>query len=143
MVALPAETPVTTPEAVPTPATAALLLLQTPPDVLWLKVVAEPTHTAAVPANAEGALLTVSVTDAAQPVASVYEISAFPVPAAVTTPTVETAAMELLVLLHAPPGVVLLKAATDPTHIVAGPEMAAGSGLTVTTASALQPALNA
>jgi hypothetical protein len=61
MVAVPAETPVTTPPLVVTVATAVLLLVQTPPDVALLRVVDELTHTESVPVmGVSNSTLTVS-----------------------------------------------------------------------------------
>ena len=74
MVADPAATPVTTPEAL-TVATAVLLEDQVPPAVASLKFVVEPTQTEAVPviAAATGRALTVTpvVTAVVQPLALV------------------------------------------------------------------------
>lgn len=46
---VPDATPVTTPVAEPTVATAVLLLVQVPLDIVELRVVVDPTHTDAVP----------------------------------------------------------------------------------------------
>jgi hypothetical protein len=54
MTALPADTPVTTPEAEPTRATAVLLLAHAPPEVASLKTEAEPGQTVVAPAMAAG-----------------------------------------------------------------------------------------
>jgi hypothetical protein len=74
MVAEPAETPVTTPEAL-TVATAVLLEDQVPPAVASLKVVADPTQTLVVPVMAAttGRAFTVTpvVTAVVQPLALV------------------------------------------------------------------------
>jgi hypothetical protein len=74
MVAEPAETPDTTPEAL-TVATAVLLDDQVPPAVASLKVVVEPTHTEVVPVipATTGRALTVTpvVTAVVQPLAFV------------------------------------------------------------------------
>jgi hypothetical protein len=51
-----------------------------------------------------------------------------------------TLAMAVLLLVHVPPGVVLLSVMQLPTHIVnVVPDMAAGLGLTVTTVVVKQP----
>ena len=55
MITVPAVTPVTMPELLPTVAIPVLLLLQEPPVVLSLKVVVAPTHTVVVPVIAAGA----------------------------------------------------------------------------------------
>lgn len=59
------------PVPAPTDAIPALLLLHVPPVVVLLSVVAEPTHTAAVPVMAAGSALIVTVTVLAQPVPNV------------------------------------------------------------------------
>ena len=66
----PAATPVTSP-AVPTVATAVLLLLHVPPVTVELKVVTDPGQTVAVPVSAGGKALTVTVAVVKQPVESV------------------------------------------------------------------------
>lgn len=60
------------------------------------------------------------------------------------TPTTEPVvspivAVAVLLLVHVPAGVALLRAVVLPTHTVAVPVMAAGSGWTVTTAVRMQP----
>lgn len=66
IVAVPADTPVTTPEA-SIEATTVLLLLHVPLPVTSLSVVVEPAHTLAVPVMADGTALTVTVVVAIQP----------------------------------------------------------------------------
>jgi hypothetical protein len=59
---------------------------------------------------------------------------------AVTIPVSEpTVAIEVLLLLQVPPGVILLKFAVVPTQADKGPVIRAGSGFTVITAVAMQP----
>ena len=70
MVVTPAEMPVPTPvdDTVPT---AELLLLQTPPGVIQLSPVVEPTQTVSVPVIGAGFGLTIIVTVTEQPPGSV------------------------------------------------------------------------
>lgn len=59
MTGTPAVTPVTTPDTEPTVASATLLLLHEPPDVLFARAVVSPTHTLSVPVIGTGIGLTV------------------------------------------------------------------------------------
>jgi hypothetical protein len=67
MIAVPAETPVTTPVVEVTTATPVVLLLQVPPETVLVSVVRAPTHTEAVPDMTEGAALTVTMAVREQP----------------------------------------------------------------------------
>ena len=71
MVAVPAETPETTPVPDATAAIAVLLLLHVPPPVASVNVVVDATHRADVPPIAAGSAFTVIVFAAIQPDASV------------------------------------------------------------------------
>jgi hypothetical protein len=71
IVAVPTEAPVTEPVREPTDAIDGLPLVQTPPEVMSDKVVDEPRQTSVSPAMPAGSGLTVTVTEAAQPVVSV------------------------------------------------------------------------
>lgn len=71
MVAVPAETPVTTPVEEPTVATPVLPLLHVPNNVASSSVVVELTHTVIVPVMAAGSGLTDTTTERAQPVPNV------------------------------------------------------------------------
>ena len=66
-----------------------------------------------------------------------------PPPAPVTVPVVFTVATPVLLLVHAPPGVVLLKAVVVPWQIVTAVAgvIAAGPAFTVTMRVAAQPAI--
>ncbi len=66
MVAVPADTPDTTPP-VPAVAIEVLLLLQVPPDVVLARVVLRPVHMVAVPVIEAGSGFTVAVTVEKQP----------------------------------------------------------------------------
>lgn len=71
MVAVPAETAETAPEADPTVATPGLLLLHVPPDIAFIRDVALPAQIEVVPEIDEGVAFTVIVISAAQPVGNV------------------------------------------------------------------------
>jgi hypothetical protein len=60
MVALPADTPVTTPPLVIVATVTSLLIHDMPPDVASLRVVLEPAHTVVLPVIAEGLAFTVN-----------------------------------------------------------------------------------
>ena len=64
---VPAATPLTMPDVLPTVAFAVLLLLHTPPLILSVKAVVRPTQIVLVP-DTDGAALTVTTTPLAQPV---------------------------------------------------------------------------
>ena len=77
---------------------------------------------------------------AVQPVPAVYTITAVPAATPVTTPVAEfTVATAVVLLLHTPPVVVLLRAVVPPIHAVRVPVTEAGRLFTVATAYALQP----
>lgn len=68
MIAVPADTPVTTPEELPTVATAVLPLVQVPPDVASKSVEVEPMqYTAPVPVGVAGFGFTVKTTEVTHP----------------------------------------------------------------------------
>lgn len=67
-------------------------------------------------------------------------IVAVPAVTPVTTPPALTVAMAVLLLLHGQPGVASFSVVVAPWHINVVPVIATGSGVTVTTAYALQPA---
>lgn len=70
MVAVPPDTPDTTPDVDPTAAIAVLLLLQVPP-LASLNVVVALAHTVVVPVTADGIALTVTIIVSVHPVPSV------------------------------------------------------------------------
>jgi hypothetical protein len=138
MVALPSETPETSP-ALLTVATDVLLLLQSPPVPEVLSVVVLLTHTAAVPdiVPASGLALIVTAlvaTSEPQPLVTVYDMSTEPAAMPLTTPAADIVATEGSELSQVPPLVVLLSVMLLPVQTTDGPLMvpAAGSGLTVT-----------
>jgi len=144
MVAVPTDTPVTMPVE-PTVAMAVEPLVHVPPPVTSLRVVVAPAHNVPVPVMGEGAGFTVTalVTKAEQPApfVTVYVMVAEPTATPVTTPEVLTVAMEVLPLVHVPPGVASNKEPVAPTHAVAVPVMAptTGSAFTVTGAVLVHP----
>lgn len=138
IVATPTETPVTTPELEPIVAIDGALLVHVPPPE-FVSVVVLPTHTRSVPPMADGADITVIVRVAAQPVGSVYVISAVPVATAVTRPVVDPiVATAVLLLVHVPPGIELVSVVVLPAHNELSPDIGA-SALTVTTCVVKHP----
>ncbi len=116
MVALPANTPFTTP-LVPTVATDVLLLLHVPPAVVLPRVVALPAQTNKEPVIAAGKALTVKTELVEQPEGDVYVIAEVPAATAPTTPeALPTVATEVFALVHVPPVVVLAKVDEPPTQ---------------------------
>jgi hypothetical protein len=61
-----------------------------------------------------------------------------PEPTGVNIPVEPTEATAVLLLLHEPPGVASLSVIAEPWHAVAGPAIAAGTAITVTTYPAEQ-----
>jgi hypothetical protein len=68
MVAVPPDTPVTTPETEPTVATDRLPLYHSPPEIRSLKEMVVPAHSEEGPLTGPGVGLTVTITVAGQPV---------------------------------------------------------------------------
>jgi hypothetical protein len=140
---VPAATPVTTPDVF-TVAVAASALLHTPDGVVQASAVVVPLHKLKVPvtgATAVGALTVIIRVAIPVPHVLVTEYVMVTVPAEmpVTTPEVLTVARAVLLLLHTPPGVPLLKAVVSPVQTELLPVIAAGVGIefTVTTAVTL------
>ena len=139
IVSAPAETPVTTPEAL-TVATAGVTLLQVPPvvpEALARAIVAEGQTTARpvmVPATGNG--LTVIIADATavpQLLVTVYLMVSVPPATPVTPPKEEMLATLSVELLQVPPAAVSARAIEADWQTVEGPVMppAKGCGLTV------------
>jgi hypothetical protein len=124
-----------------TVAIAVLLLLHVPPEMVLLKVVDIAMHTLLAPEIADGAGVIVTWRVVWQPVASVYVILVLPAATPVTMPVAPTVAIDVLWLLHVPPPVPV-NVVVVPTHVVATPPMAAGSGLTVRIPVRRQPVLS-
>jgi hypothetical protein len=139
IVEVPVDTPVTTPVG-STVATAVLLLLQPPPVVVSLNTVVKPIHIDGEPVIAPGAAFTTTVALSVQPVGAVKVTVALPGRPAVIRPVAEPiATLNVLSLLHVPPGVVLVRLDIVPWHKVVDPVIAPGSGFTDTTTTAGQP----
>src|ERR1043165_8763955 len=111
----------------------ALLLLHVPPIVALLSVRVPPTHTLKVPVIAAGNGDTVTTAVVKHPVAGiVYVMVVVPTAPPVANPVPERmVATPVVLLIHTPPEVVLLRVATVPGHSVIVPVMAAGSGFPV------------
>jgi hypothetical protein len=138
IVAVPADTPVTTP-LVLTVAIPEAPVLHVPPLTELLNVVVLPAQTVAMPviAPASGSGLTVTicvVTAVPQLFVTVYDIIAVPADMPVTTPLVLTVAIPAVPVLQVPPLAELLSVVVLPAQTVAVPVIvpASGSGLTVT-----------
>jgi hypothetical protein len=139
IVAVPALTPVTTPDAVPTIATPVLLLLHVPPVEASARVVVLPTHVVSVPVTGSIAF-TVTTTLVLQPPAIEYVIPAVPPDTPATRPEAEpTVATPVLLLLHVPPLIPSARAKPLPAHIGALPVMAGKPDSTVTVVVTKQP----
>jgi hypothetical protein len=114
---------------------AGLALLHDPPGVASPSVVADPTHTLAVPVIATGVAFIVIGYIAIQPAGPKSVIVAGPADTPVATPVVEfIVAIAALLLLQAPtvatPETVAESVIVDPEQSVVGPEIT-GTGLTV------------
>ena len=133
----PVATPVTTPVEL-TEATAELLELHTPPDVLSVSVIVEPVQAVAGPFiawGADGVDVTINETVVnvePQPLVTIYEITAAPTVTPVTDPLAFTVATEVLLELQTPPEVASLRVVDVPTQVVGVPEMAATDGVVFT-----------
>jgi hypothetical protein len=149
IVAEPDATPVTSPVMEFTVATAASSLVHTPPDVVLVKIVVDPTHALFVPpmAASVGNALTFTVACALETqllVVTVYVIVAVPAATPVTTPVLEfTVATDALDDVQTPFAVALVKVVVEPAHTSVVPLIAATTGIalivTVVLAVAVQP----
>ena len=138
MLVVPPLMPATTPVPFIVPMAVALLI-HVPPAVASSRSVVCPTQTNALPVIAAGDASTVTTRELMQPVPSVYTIVVVPAVSPFTTPDASTVPTAVVLLLHVPPAVALSRSVVLPVHTVAAPVMAAGSGLTVTTAVAAHP----
>jgi hypothetical protein len=119
---------------------AVLLLIHTPPGVMLASVVCDPSHTCSVPVIGAGSGFTVSARTVKHPVPTAYVITDVPADIPAATPVVASiVALDVLLLLHVPPGTVLVKVVVLPTHTCATPLIAGGRVTTVTALIALQP----
>lgn len=138
MIAVPGATPVSIP-LVPMEAMEVELLDQVPPGDVQANTVVAPTHTYPAPAIEAGAGLTVTVYVREQPMGG-HAKTTTPGDKATTTPDVlPITAMEGELLLHVMPVVVVVNVIDKPVHMDVGPDIGAGSGVTVTIAVTKQP----
>jgi len=122
-----------------TVASETSLLLQVPPVVGSLRLIAAPAHAVAPPTIAatvgEAMIVTVVLAVVVQPpVVLLKVIVALPVATPVTAPVVAlTVAIAVLLLLHVPPVDVSVRVAVAPLQMLEGPLIAdtTGSGLTL------------
>ena len=139
IVDVPALTPVTVPVMLLTVATEVADEVHTPPEVVLVNVVVEPTHASVVPpiAASVGNAFTFTVAWAFEVhpfVVTVYVIVAVPAVTPLTTPLASTVATAVLDDVQTPPAVALVSAVVEPAHTSVVPLIAAttGIGLTVT-----------
>ena len=138
--ATPAVSPLTRPVVNPTAAVVMALLLQLPPAVGSVRLTVDPIHTADAPLIAPGCGLTLMPLVAVQPVPNEYVIVAVPGLTPVTSPVAELmAAIAVLLLLHVPPAVALVKVVVVPAHSPDTPLMAEGTATTVIVFVTVQP----
>ena len=139
MVAGPPATPVTTPVALPAEAVADALL-HAPPAEVVARVVIAPRHKFREPVMPAGKGFTVTALVTSHPAPSEYVIVTAPVTNPLTTPVVApTDASTGLLLLHAPPAVVLLSVILSLRHTPPAPLIGAGREVTVTVLVDAQP----
>ena len=130
MVSMPAYRPVTTPVLL-TEAIEVFVTLQVPPVTASLSFVIAPKHTEDAPEMAAGAKGTVIILVTGVPQPVVYIIVAVPTVTAVTIPITSTVATDVWLLLHVPPPTASLNAIVDAIQREEGPDMAAGTAMTV------------
>ena len=104
-----------------TVATAALDVVQTPPDGLELSVELVATQIALVPVTGEGSGLTVTVRVAGRQLPNVYDIVAVPAETPVTTPP-DTVAIADALVDQTPPAAELENKVVDPSQTVCTPD---------------------
>lgn len=137
MTTVPALTPVTAPPALIVAMVISELLHVPPEGVPVSGVEVLPTQTEAGPVMV-GRLLTVTGKVPKQPVGNVYVMITLPPLTPVTTPLLLTVALEVLELLHVPPGTDAKSAMVEPTQTVGGP-VTTGLGFTVTVVVVVRP----
>jgi len=127
----PADNPVTKPDE-DTP-TAGLLLVHDPPTDASLSDMDDPWHTLPSPTIGNGNGLIVTGKVAGLHACVLYEITAIPTVAPVTTPVDAPTVAEPVpgVLVQVPPGTVLVNAMALPIHTLPGPVIADGGVVTV------------
>jgi len=142
MLVVPAVTPVTTPEVTPIVATDGVALVhEIPPGRMLYTTFVLPIHTGTLPLIAAAPPLTV-IGFVLQHVGFVeYVIVGVPADTPVMIPVpAPTVAKPVLLLVHAPPRVVLLNVTVLPTHTFVVPVITGRAALTVAIAVARQPA---
>ena len=137
MVAVPLDTPVTTPVDEPTRATVPSLVLHVPPGVASVSAVVAPTHTLVTPEIAAGSGCTVTVTLAVQPNGSVYVMSSVPKNWPVTMPDEEPTVALPLLAVQIPPVYISLSVVVPVPQTFKFPLIGA-IGFTVTTCVTIQ-----
>ncbi len=122
--------PVTTPVVTTTGAISGALLVHVPLIGVQLRVVVSPKHTFVAPVISPGSAYTVAIVVRRQAVGRVYEITDVPAASPVMVPAASIVPINGEPLAHVPPRDVLLSVVVCPIHVVGGPVIAAGSGLT-------------
>jgi hypothetical protein len=127
MMAVPADTAVTTPVAL-TVAIEALLVPHTPPAMVSVKDCVAPAHMVVVPmiSPGSGSVFTLNgnvATAVPQAPLTVYVIVAAPVAMPLTTPAASTVAIAVLLLLQVPPLTASVRVPTPPRHTKPLPRM--------------------
>jgi hypothetical protein len=141
IVGVPGAMPPSRPDADPMVPCAVLLLVQVPPEVASESIVVWPTQTDGAPVIAAGEALTVNEAVLMHPAVVVYVIVTTPGATPVTVPLLlPTVAIVPSLLVHVPPRVASVSVRVEPAQTLNVPTTAAGSGFTVTTVVALQPA---
>ena len=131
--------PFTTPVEELTVAIVALPLLHVPPVAAFAIAVVCPIQTVDTPEFAGKLGLTVTIVVLKQPFPDVYVITAVPTPTPVITPVPVIVATDVLPLLQLQPGVAVESVVEVPRQITTVPEIAAGSGFTVTACTLRHP----
>jgi len=139
---VPAATPVTTPVAEPTTATAVFPLLHVPPPVVLFNVLAAPAHIVIVPVIADGGSATVITSVPWQLPPRLYVIEEVPAVIPITIPEERpTVATDVSLLAHVPPLNVLLNVVVAPMHTEERP-VTDGIAFIVCTRVVKQPVLD-
>ena len=138
IMAMPTDTPVTTPEG-DIVATVVVLLLQIPPPVEQLNAEVVAMHNPVAPVMAAGDVFTVTAVVILHPVDNIYVIVAVPADIPLTMPVVRaTAATDVLLLVQVPPPA-SLSAVVVPEQSFVTPEINPGVGSTVMVFVVIQP----
>lgn len=140
--AVPAITPVTTPDIEPTVAIVGAPLLHVPPVTASLSVVVAPAHMLALPVITDGGI-TDNVVVVVHPVANPQIIVTVPAEVPYTTPVADPiVAIAGALLLHVTPDVASLSVVFCPIHKDVAPVIGAGIAFTVTILVAMQPVVS-